>query len=372
MGRRCIVFPAPLGRDFPKIPSSQTTDIMQKRPSVKRWNPVLGEWVVIAPATAARPWSGAMVEDDAGRPPVHDPSCYLCPDVERAGGGMNPDYTDVFVFDNDFPSLSLEQAAEDPSYSEFDQPAQGVCRVVCFSPRHDLTLAEMSVESVYAVLCAFRDQAAELSVLPEIAHVLPFENKGAVIGVSNPHPHGQIYATDFVPRIPLVRYQNAAAHLDETGRCLFCDILETERGSGARVVAENAHFTAFVPYFARHSFESVIMPHRHTPSITDLSDVEMHSLAAIYSEMLIRYDNLFRMPFPNITIFRLPPCADGFDTAPCHFQIEFSPPLRSRDKLKYMAGFETGGGNIVNPSLPEESAEALVAASTLHHSSEKP
>ena len=156
--------------------------------------------------------------------------------------------------------------------------------------------------------------------------------------------------------------------MDKNGTCFFCKILDEEVSDGSRIICKNAHFAAYVPYFARHTFEIHIMPVRHVPTITELTENEILSLADIYREVLIRYDNLFKMPFPNITIFRNAPCSEEFSLDPYHFHIEFCPPLRSRDKLKYMAGFETGGGNIINPSLPVESAEALRSVSTIHYS----
>jgi len=343
---------------------------MTPRASIKRWNPLLGEWVIIAPTTGVRPWSGAVVETvpAASFLPEYDPGCYLCPGVKRAGGAVNPHYTDVFVFDNDFPSLSMDYALTTNAalYVE-EKPARGVCRVVCFSPKHNITLSEMEEHEVLKVLRTFSGQFTELSRKPGIEHVMIFENRGTIIGVSNPHPHGQIYSTDFVPRIPAVRYHNTRKHLDENGSCLFCTILDDESAEDRRVVTQNEHFVAFVPSFARMTFEILLMPRRHVPFITDLTEAEMKSLASIYREVLIRYDNLFRMPFPNITVFQNSPCSPDMPPEPYHFHIEFLPPLRSRDKLKYMAGFESGGGNIINPSLPEESAEALKSVPTIHY-----
>jgi UDPglucose--hexose-1-phosphate uridylyltransferase len=322
----------------------------------------MGEWVIIAPATAPRPWSGALVSSALEVLPVFDPGCYLCPGVARAGGKINPHYSGVYVFDNDFPSLSMDYTAVGHTLT-----ARGICRVVCFSSRHNTTLPLMNAEEVHTVVLAFRDQYRELSAVPGIEHVMPFENRGKVIGVSNPHPHGQIYSTDFVPRIPFARYENARKYLEENGTCLFCSILEEELMSGIRVIAENDHFAAFVPPFARFAYEVQIYPRRHVPSMTDLSGDELCSLANIYREMLIRYDNLFKMPFPNVTVFQNCPSPPGIDPRPYHFHIEFLPPLRSPDKLKYLAGFESGGGNVVNPALPEESAEELRKTSTVHY-----
>lgn len=341
---------------------------MAQRPSFKRWHPYLGEWVIIAPATGVRPWNGAVVEQEPPRLPSFDPSCYLCPGVRRACGAANPDYTGVFVFENDYPTLSMDYEFEPGvPHGPSDEPARGVCRVISFTPRHDLTLAELDPAAFRGVLDAFRYQYRELSRIPEIRHVLVFENKGAVIGVSNPHPHGQLYATDFLPRIPATQYANALRHRNQTGGCVYCRVLEEELAHGARVVSENEHMVAFVPGFARHTFEVHIMPRRHVSSIDLLTGDEIHSLAAIYRELLIRYDNLFHLPFPNITLLRNAPCGPEYDTSVHHFHIEFCPPLRSRDKLKYMAGFETGTGTVINPSVPEESAEALRAVRTVHY-----
>lgn len=341
---------------------------MARRASFKRWNPILGEWVIIAPATSVRPWSGAVIESANSKSPEFDPSCYLCPGMERAGGAVNPDYKGVYVFDNDFATLSLDYTA-DSVESEFpgDAPARGVCRVVCFSPYHNKTLPMMGLPEVSSVVDTLNGQFAELSSIPEIEHVMIFENRGTVIGVSNPHPHGQIYAPDFVPRIPMTRYRNAADYKKEHGQCLFCTVLDIELSTNRRIVCENDDFVAFVPPFARFTFETMIISRRHIPTITELSTSERHSLAAIYHDILIRYDNLFKMSFPNITIFQNAPCSSGLDPEPYHFHIEFMPPLRSRDKLKYLAGFESGGGNIINPSLPDESAEALRSLPAEHY-----
>ena len=339
-----------------------------RRPSYKRWHPLLGEWVIMAPATAVRPWSGTTVSSPGEKEPAFDPGCYLCPGVKRAGGEINPEYDGVFVFDNDFPSFSREYSREEDDTVNPDvEPAVGVCRVVCFSPKHNITLAEMERDEVENVLSALSGQLKELSSLPDIQHVMIFENRGTAIGVSNPHPHGQIYATDFVPRIPRTMYSNAREFMRSKGKCLFCTVIEEELREGSRIVCQDDFFVAYVPSFARHVFETHIMPKRHVPYMTGLTGEELSSLAGIYREMLIRYDNLFRMPFPNITIFENAPCRSAVNPEPYHFHIEFYPPLRSRDKLKYMAGFESGGGNIINPSLPEESAEALRSVSPVHY-----
>lgn len=338
-----------------------------KPSSVKCFHPVLGEWVIFAPVTDVRPWSGAVVAPTREKQPDHDPSCYLCPRVKRATGSNNPDYKDVFVFDNDFATLSMK--TPEPSFIDeygYDNPALGKCRVVCFSPRHNVTLAEMQPKDLENVLTALCGEFQALSAIPEIQYIMMFENKGKVIGVSNPHPHGQIYSTDFVPRIPATMHANASKHFHDKKSCLFCDILKKEKEEKSRIVTQNEHFTAFVPYFARFKYEVHIMPNRHVPFITSLTAEERTSLASIYHEMVVRFDNLFQMISPNITIFYNAPCKPEWDPAPWHFHIQFLPPLRSADKLKYLAGFESGGGNIINPSLPSLSAQELRAVSTVH------
>ena len=339
------------------------------RSSIKRWNPLLAEWVIIAPVTAGRPWSGTVIPPAKNDQPEFDPECYLCPGVKRASGEINPDYTNVYIFNNDFPSLSMKYSIKNGEKSRLqDIPARGSCRVICFSPKHNITLPEMKVEDISKVLTALCEQFRELSSIPEIQNVMIFENKGRIIGVSNPHPHGQIYSTDFIPRIPWIMYSNAREFMNTKGKCLFCTVMEEELRDKIRIVCENNYFVAYTPYFARHTYEIHILPRRHVPFITELTQEERLSLAEIYKEVLVRYDNLFVMPFPNITIFQNAPCGDSTNPEPYHFHIEFYPPLRGPDKLKYMAGFESGGGNIINPSLPCESVKALRNVSKIHYS----
>jgi UDPglucose--hexose-1-phosphate uridylyltransferase len=320
---------------------------MNRPASQKRLHPYLREWVIFAPATDVRPWNGAVVRNDETVGPMHHPHCHLCPGTRRATGVENPRYTGTHVFDNDFASFTL--GAE----------ARGVCRVVCFDPRHNITLAEMAPTEIEGVLRTFSRQFQDLASIPGMDYVMLFENKGKEIGVSNPHPHGQIYATDFVPRIPWTMYESATTFLAQEARCLFCEVLAQELADGSRVVARNHHFTAFVPPFARFKYEVHIMPLRHMPFISWLDANELASLAEITSKVLKGYDTLFARRSPNITIYYNAPCKAGLDVTPWHFHIQFLPPLRAADKLKYLAGFESGGGNIVNPSLPEQSAEDL-------------
>ena len=338
------------------------------RQSFKRLNPLMGEWVIFAPVTAVRPWSGTLVSATDNKLPEFDPTCYLCPGMKRSNGKVNPYYSDVHVFDNDFPSFSMDYSMYKENKTHMmNIPARGICRVVCFNPKHNITLAEMDCKEILKVICTLRDQFLELSSIPDIKNVMLFENKGTVIGVSNPHPHGQIYATDFVPKIIFTHYSQSREFMENNKMCLFCSILEEELKNGRRLICENDDFVAYVPYFARYTYEVHLISRRHIPDMSELTENELLSLADIYLEVLIRFDNLFETPFPNITIFRNASCSEEIEPELYHFYIEFCPPLRSRDKLKYMAGFETGGGNIINPSLPCESAKALRSVSALHY-----
>lgn len=339
---------------------------MNERISLKRWHPLAGEWVIIAPATASRPTDRSL-ENKQRTLPDFNPDCYLCPGVQRASGQINPRYNGVFVFNNDFSSLSMSNKLEKEKRHIDDLPARGICRVICFDHRHNVSLAEMDTTSIAKVIAAMQTEYRQLSAEQGIENVLIFENKGEIIGISNLHPHGQIYATDFVPRVLQTEYKNAKQYMDNKGSCLFCSIIEQEMREGQRMVCENNDFVAYVPYFARHAYEVHIIPRRHESVMTSLENSEVLSLAAIYQEVLVRYDNLFEMPFPNITLFHNAPCKKGYSVEPFHFHIEFCPPLRSANQMKYMAGFETGGGNIVNPVYPEEAAQSLRSLSPVHY-----
>jgi UDPglucose--hexose-1-phosphate uridylyltransferase len=225
----------------------------------------------------------------------------------------------------------------------------------------------MEKDSIFLVVNTFRDQFLDLSSRPQIENVLIFENKGKVIGVSNPHPHGQIYATDFVPRILDVEYRMFRQHLERHDTCLLCDIIRKELSEDLRVICRNSDFIAYVPYFARYSYEVHIAPLRHAPSLAYLTEAELDSLADIYRRVNIRYDNLFETSFPNITVFHNAPGGESRTPELFHFHIEFCPPQRSADKLKYMAGFEIGGGNVINPTLPESAADVLKKLSPVHY-----
>src|SRR3954470_2427149 len=268
----------------------------------QRWHPLREEWVIIAAHRNSRPWTGNTVDHQIEPPPPYDPGCYLCPGNPRVHGQKNPQYDGIFVFDNDLPCVGPDAPVElQPTVGIFrNGPAQGRARVVCYSPLHNTTLAELPLEQIGAVLECWQVQYRELGALPEVNHVLIFENKGTVVGVSNPHPHNQIYATNFVFKTIEAELAAGERHYARTGRVLFQDVIAAERLDGRRLVVERGDAIAFVPYFARYAYETYVAPRRTVPSIADLDEREVADLAAVLKSVLVRYDNLWRMPFPYV------------------------------------------------------------------------
>jgi len=333
----------------------------------ERWHPLREEWVIVAAHRQSRPWSGAEVGARANKPPAFDPTCFLCPGNPRVSGAVNPSYTGTFVFDNDHPCVGANAPRELalPAGIYRNRPATGIARVVCYSPRHDLTLAELDVEEVDELLKTLQQQMRELATNSDVAFVLIFENKGEVVGVSNPHPHCQIYATNFTFKYIETELAVGRRHLEETGRILFHDILAAEQQDGRRIVARHGSAMAFVPYFARYAYETYVAPLRSVATIDALNDAERLDLATVLRDMVIRFDNLWQMPFPYVmTLHQAPVKGDGRGF---HFHIEFHPPLRRPNLLKYLAGPEIGGGNFLSDTSPEEKAAELVAAGGPHY-----
>ena len=340
----------------------------------ERWHPLREEWVIVAAHRQNRPWSGETVAA-ATEPqtPPYVPDCYLCPGNVRVSGARNPDYEGVFVFDNDHPCVGPDAPEHlEPAPAPYrSRPARGVARVVCYTPRHDLSLAELQPREVENLVAAWQAQYVKLGNRPEVKHVLTFENKGEVVGVSNPHPHGQIYATNFVFKTIETEARAGLRYFDETGHVLLRDIIEAEQCDGRRVVCENETAIAFVPFFARYAYEVFVAPTRTRASVADLSDAEARDFAAVLREVTIRFDNLWRMPFPYVMPLHQAP-TDGGDYRSFHFHIEFHPPLRKPNLLKYLAGPEIGGGNFLSDTSPEEKAAELRAQPTVHYKSSQP
>lgn len=328
----------------------------------QRWHPLREEWVVVAAHRQNRPWSGETVDDGARSIPSYVPDCYLCPGNKRVSGEVNPAYESTFVFDNDHPCVGPLAAVDLPAPAGIyrNRPATGLARVVCYSPDHSLTLSQLDVGHVDRIVGVWQEQYRELAARPEVAHVLIFENKGEAVGVSNPHPHGQIYATNFVFRHIQSEVNSSRQHLAETGRLLFQDILDAEEIDGRRIIAQNDAAVAFVPYFARYAYEVYVAPRRTVPDVSQLTAAERRGFAEVLRETVIRFDNLFDMPFPYVMALHQAP-TDGGDYEAFHFHVEFYPPLRKPNLLKYLAGPEIGGGNFISDTSPEDKAAELRA-----------
>lgn len=315
-----------------------------------------------------RPWSGGTVVHAEEAGPDYVPDCYLCPGNMRVSGRRNAEYASTFVFDNDLPCVSLDAPRDlpEPVGIYRNRPALGLARVVCYSPRHSLTLAELEPREVVELLRVWQEQHRELGSRDEIKHVLIFENKGEAVGVSNPHPHCQIYATNFVFKTIETEARVSQKHLAETGRVLFQDILAAEKEDGRRIICENETAIAFIPYFARYAYEVFVAPKATRPSLAALSDTELRDFALVLRQVLIKFDNLWRVPFPYVMPLHQAP-TDGGDYGGFHFHIEFHPPLRRPNLLKYLAGPEIGGGNFLSDTSPEEKAAELREAAEVHY-----
>ncbi|MBV9230319.1 MAG: galactose-1-phosphate uridylyltransferase [Chloroflexi bacterium] len=333
----------------------------------ERWHPLREEWVIIAAHRQNRPWIGATVAPNEAPIPSYVSDCYLCPGNRRVSGNYNPDYQSTFVFDNDHPCVGMdapESVRPIPPYRS--RSARGYARVICYSPRHDLTVAEMSPASIAEIVQVWQQQTLDLGNSPTVNHVLCFENKGETVGVSNPHPHAQVYATNFVFKTIETEVSASERYLQDTGRTLFSDIIAAEQADGRRILYEDEYAIAFVPYFARYAYEVYVAPKRRVSHIYDLDDCEVEALAHALKNVTVRYDNLWQMSFPYVMPLHQAP-TDGGDYSSFHFFIAFHPPLRRPNVLKYLAGPEIGGGNFVSDTLPEEKAAELLALPKTHY-----
>lgn len=333
----------------------------------ERWHPLREEWVIIAAHRQDRPWSGGTVEHHEIALPDYVPDCYLCPGNTRVSGDVNPLYEQTFVFDNDHPCVSPGAPTPQSSTGIYqNRPAHGIARVVCYSPKHNLTLAELNIDETQQLINVWREQYTDLGRRADINHVLIFENKGEVVGVSNPHPHCQIYATNFVFKTIETEARATQRYLAETGRVLFQDIIAAEQEAGTRIITENESAIAFLPYFARYAYEVFVAPKKTHASLATLSASETRDFAAVLKTVLVKFDNLWHTPFPYVMPLHQAP-TDGGDYGGFHFHIEFHPPLRKPNLLKFLAGPEIGGGNFLSDTSPDEKAAELRAQSDVHY-----
>ena len=332
----------------------------------QRWHPLLQEWVIYSAHRQNRPWTGEQVSRDTLNTSQHDASCYLCAGNQRVSGICNPAYSGVHVFDNDQPSISSDAPKDLPEAPGIyrNMPAEGLTRVLCYSPLHNVTMSELSVTQISDVVIEWQQQTSELSNMPRVKSVAIFENKGEMCGMSNPHPHGQIYATNFIYKTTQSHLLAAVEHHDQTGRVLFQDILSAEAAEAAerqRIVVQNDTMVAFIPYFARFSYELYIAPRRTVAHLSQLTPAETSDLATILKDVLVRMDNLWQMPFPYLMMVHQAP-VDGKQYPLFHSYIAFYPPLRTPQLKKYVAAHEIGGGNFLADTMPEKTAAELRAS----------
>jgi UDPglucose--hexose-1-phosphate uridylyltransferase len=326
----------------------------------RRFNPLTREWVLVSPHRTQRPWQGQVEKAAASGRPEYDPTCYLCPGNERAGSVRNPDYTSTFVFDNDFaalkPGTPVDRFEQNGLLIAEGEP--GVCRVVCFSPKHNLTIAHMDPADLRKVVDTWVAQYQSLGADPNIGYVQIFENRGELMGASNPHPHCQIWASRTLPNEP-AKEQAALLEWHAThGTCLLCEYTKLEQAEGARTVDANDHFLTVVPFWAVWPFEIMVIARRHMGSIEDLTGDERDSLADILKRTTMRYDRLFDVSFPYSMGFHQRP-TDGAAHDECHLHLHFYPPLlRSATVRKFLVGYEM----LATPQrdiTPEAAAERL-------------
>ena len=330
---------------------SQSASVHLSTHPHRRYNPLTDEWMLVSPHRTQRPWLGQVETPPAESRPQYDPNCYLCPGNARAEGKRNPAYEETFVFDNDFPALMpspVEEGGDRGAWCTDGEgdglrraaSERGICRVICFSPRHDWTLPDMPPAAIRRVVEAWTAQMRELGARAFIRYVQIFENKGAMMGASNPHPHCQIWATERVPTKPAKELRALAAYRRTRGACLLCDYLAQECSAAERLVFQNDHFVVLVPFWAVWPFEVMLVARRHLSALAELTDPEREALADAIKRLTTRYDNLFHIQFPYSMGWHQAP-TDGAPHPEAHLHAHYYPPLLlSATVRKFIVGYE--------------------------------
>ena len=345
-------------------------ELLNTRPH-RRYNPLRKSWLLVSPQRTARPWQGETDMRKAEPGVVHDPTCYLCPGNTRTSGVVNPDYKNVYAFTNDFPALNMEAPPADSEHAKTSrlmqsEPESGTAKVLCFHPNHSLALSKMSVHDLTLVVDAWAEETAQLGALGGINYVQIFENRGAMMGSSLPHPHCQIWATEHVPDEPKLEGEAQLEYMEEHTTCLLCDYLAEELKLDERVVLQNESFAAVVPFWAVWPFETLVLSKTHAGAMPELSAKQRHDLADLLIRLTTRYDNLFQTSFPYTMGFHQAP-TDGVEHPEWHFHAHFYPPLlRSAEIKKFMVGFELLGMP-QRDITPESAAQRLKALSEVHY-----
>lgn len=339
-----------------------------KEHSHTRLNILTGDWILVSPHRMKRPWQGKVESLPADNRPAYDPACYLCPGNKRSDGTVNPAYTDAYVFTNDFSALlpDTPEGGENENGLLVSNSERGICRVICFSPDHSLTLPVMEEEAIVKVVQLWKKEFSDLAQNEHIKYIQIFENKGDVMGCSNPHPHGQIWASSSVPLELTKETTQQKNYFEQHGKSLLAAYLDVELQKRERIVVENEHFVALVPYWAVWPYETMIISKRHVQTVAQFTAEEEMALAQILKQLTCKYDNLFNVSFPYSGGMHQAPVNDGAHPE-WHWHMHFYPPLlRSATVKKFMVGYEM----LANPQrdiTPEMAAATLQQLSTVHY-----